>query len=260
MSPQLKSIPLLRLAARLSLLTAVGLLSLGTAAAQTIISVNFQGGDPVGFTTGDTTGAVSAANWNNVASSPTGVRYASFTGSIALNTSSGAASGITLTTWAVGNDGLEGPDSDDSTAQKKLFGGGLNNHFGAASFTITGLDAFSSYDILVYYTAYAFGSTRNGAFTATGSPDTYYAAGISTFETAFTQSNSTVSGTYAQGNYVKFSGLTAATEKITYGNENDRVFMAGFQVVGIPVPEPGAPVLGSLYFGAFAIVRRRRCV
>lgn len=218
-------------------------LSLGGAGAATVISVNLQGANSTLLAPGDVTGAVPAGHWNNI-SEPEPGGYQTYSGPpIGLNDSTGAVTSVTLTSLFDGIDGLDGGPTS-GTAQQVLFGGGLNNNWGSAGFTITGLDAFSSYSVLVYYTAYAFGGARLGEFVSSGNPGlTYYAAGISNYDSVFTLSASTDSGAYAPGNYVQFSGLTAATESITYQNSNNRVFMTGFQIVGETVPEPGVVTL-----------------
>jgi len=235
----------------LASLFCAGLLSVSATQGATVISLNFQGSNLVALAPSDSTGATAAINWNNV----TG---ASGSG-IALNDSTGASSAITLTSFTAGPFGAEGGSTSNSTPQEILFGGGLNVNFGNASFTLSGLSAFSSYDIIAYYSAgTSFPDTRHADFTASGTSTVFYVAGINSVYTSFTQSASTTPGTFAQGNYVTFSGLTDPTQTITMEYGNNSMGLIGFQVVGTAVPEPSTCLLVGMGGFAFLFMRRRR--
>lgn len=231
-------------------LLCAGLLSVSASSqAATIISLNFQGNNTVGLGASDSTGATAAVNWNNV----TGVSGSG----IALNDSTGSVSAITLTSFTAGPFGADGPNTDNSTPQNILFGGGLNVNFGNASFTLSGLSAFSSYDLIAYYSAgTSFPDTRHADFTASGTSTVFYVAGINSVYTSFTQSNSTTPDTFASGNYVMFSGLTDPTQTITMEYGNNSMDLIGFQVVGTAVPEPSTYAL--LAIGSFSLILLRR--
>ena len=228
-----------KLAFKLTLVAAFALAAGTLAKAQVLISVNFQGGDTVGMDSTDITGAPGfvGGNWNN-ATDASG-------GPIALNDSNGSSSDVTLVAYAAGPFGVNGPDTANTTPQEKLFGGSLGVNFGPATFTVSGLSGFSSYDLIVYYTGGdSFSDTRQANITASGSGLTYYVAGDDSVYTDYTQSNSTDSATYASGNYVVFSGLTDSSETVSMNYVNNNMGLAGFQIEGVnAAPEPATWVL-----------------
>ena len=234
--------------------------------AQTIISGNFLGTDPNLLGASDSTGATAAINWNNITGDVAGPYpdapevLGQYTGDpIVLNDSTGTATNVQLTKFGNGVDGPEGGLTTDSTTQEVLFGGGLNNHYGPATFTLTGLDQFTSYDLTLYYaTPASFAQNRTAEFTTTGSALTYYVAGENGFGSGFTQSNSTDPLLYANGNYVTFTGLTAANESITFdagGPQPENFALVGFQIVGsntpLSAPEPST---WALMFGGLVLL------
>lgn len=227
------------------------LLSVSFACAQTVISVNFQGTNPTALGAGDVTGVASAGNWNNLAGG---------SGSnVALNDSLGLPSGVTLTSF--GSTGLgepNGPFGPNNTPQSSLIGGGLGVNWGEASFTLSGLNAFSSYNVIVYYSGGdSFPFTRNASFSSSQSGTVFYIAGINSQYTTFTQSTSTTSGSPSEGNYVLYSGLTNATQTLTMTFVDNSMTLSGFQIVGTAIPEPGAWVLVTMG-GMMGLLLRRR--
>ena len=240
----------------LTLGAAMVFVALTGAKAQVIISANFQGSDTNTLGTTDSTGAISATNWNNISSTDTGP-YAAYTGDpIVLNDSTGTPTDVELTAFGNGTNGPEGGLTADSTPQQVLFGGGLNNHFGPATFTVTGLDQFTSYDLTLYYaTGAGFPQNRTAVFSTTGSALTYNVKGEAGFDSGFTQSNSTTAGVFENGNYVTYTGLTAANESVTFdvgGDQPEDFALVGFQIAGsnspLAAPEPStwALMLGGL--------------
>ena len=243
----------------LTLGAAMVIVAISGAKAQTIISVNLQGTDENTLAPTDATGAISAVNWNNVTSPDSGP-YAAYTGDpIVLNDSTGIATNVELTAFGNGTNGPEGGLTADGTPQEVLFGGGLNNHFGPATFTVTGLDQFTSYDLTLYYaTGASFPQNRTAVFSTTGSDLTYNVKGEAGFASGFIQSNSTTAGVFANGNYVTYTGLTAANESVTFdagGPQTEDFALVGFQIVGsnapLSVPEPST---WALMFGGLALL------
>jgi hypothetical protein len=215
-----------------------------------VISVNLQGNDPSGLAATSTVGVVAAKNWNNV--------LGASGGPVTLKNSSGTNSGIVLSSYSVtGLGGSIGLTATNSTPQRTLFESGISANFGSVKFTLTGLAAFSSYDIIAYYDAgTSFPTDRTARVTNSATlTKTYYVRGSNTARTAYTLSNSTVSTTYASGNYVQFAGLTDSTQTITYTFVSNPTTLVGFQVIGTAVPEPAS--LGLVATGALVLMSRR---
>ena len=231
------------------------LLSAGTFAnAQILTSVSFQGGDTVALAPGDITGApgYSGGNWNNA----TGASG----GPLTLNdsTSTSSTSAVSLTTYSAGPFGVNGPDNSNTTPQETLFSGSLGVNYGPASFTLSGLSAYGTYDLVVYYTGgTSFSSGRNADITASGSGLTYYIAGNDNLYTSWIQSNSTTAGTFDSGNYIVFSGLTSSSEVVTMENSNNNMGLVGFQVLGTVATVPEPSTWGMLFGGLALLVRVR---
>lgn len=225
-----------------------------TANAQTVVSGNFSADGSFELTSTDTAGAPSyeSQNWNNLAGASGGP--------ILLNDSTGSASPVTITTYSAGL-GEYGPGGPNDTPQAILYGSGLQTNFGNSTFELTGLDAFSSYDIVVYYSGgTSFPSSRHMEVVASGSSDTYYVAGIGSVFTDYTQGTNVSSASYQSSNYVVFEGLTGATQTVSLNYVNNSVGLTGFQVVGTSIPEPGALSLlsGMAVIGVVFLWKRRK--
>lgn len=199
---------------------------------------------------GDVAGVVPQGNWNNAAGN---------NGSLAvLNTDAGTASGASVTwatdeQWSVGT----GPADANGTL---LNGFVSENNNDGSQISITGIP-FTVYDLYVYVSHdragedVILGETNNlfADFTAIES-DTDITSPVS-----FVQQ--TTSGT-GSGNFVVFSGLTAANLELTMGAIDanspggtiDRNAIAAVQIV--QVPEPSSSVLAAL--AALGLIGRRR--
>jgi len=246
---------------RLALAT-VTILFMGAAAqAATMISVNFQGTHATGLASGDIAGAGSyaAGNWNNT------TMDVNTSGSpVVLYDSNNASTSVTLDSTTAGVFAGAGTASTgDSSPQRILFGGMLasNSNYGnpPLTFTLSGLDAFSSYDLVLYYDGgSSFGGLRNATFTASGSPTTYYGSGFNTYNNSldsYTQSTSTTPGVFPNANYVVFTGLSDASETVSFYS-TDWMNLTGFQIAGTVVPEPSSWAL--LAGGLFLLLGLRR--
>ncbi len=206
-------------------------ISLSTAQAQTVISVNFQGTNPVGLASSDSTGVPAATHWNNAI----GINGSG----LALQNSVGAPSGVTLTSYANNGagTGTNVEYTGNDTPQRILFGGAIEASYwyGSARFSLSGLSAFSRYDLVIYYSgiqSWAGGRTGNISIAETPTKHYFQTTGSSGDFTSFTESVSTTPGTFDAGNYVVFRDLTAATASVVMENVSDWVVLAGFQIIG----------------------------
>ncbi len=236
------------------LLLSAALLSSCIAYSQTIVSVNFQGNNTNTLASGDSVGApgYAAVNWNNFSGASGGPAV--------LIDSTGAASPVTLTSFAASGVGAAGPTGPNDTPQAYMFGGGLGTNFGNSTFQIDGLAAFSSYDLVVYYSnGTSFPGSRTQEFTTSSSATRYYSSGTSSAYTSYTRSNSVTNSTYASGNYVLYEGLSASSELVTMYYVNNYTTMTGFQVIGTAVPEPGetAAIVSAFALVGAWLLRRR---
>ncbi len=212
---------------------AVSWLTLSTGKAETIISVNFQGGNSVGLASTDSTGVHAATNWNNAV----GVTGAD----LALKDSTGAASGVTLTAYQNDGNALgdNSADTGNASTQATLFGGSLDTNgvwFRPASFSVSGLSAFTTYDLVIYYFSGMpdWVGGRTGDFSVAETSTRHYFKSMSGAEnlTSFVESASTTPGTFDVGNYVVFTGLTADTASVMMEHTSDYMSVVGFQIIG----------------------------
>lgn len=242
----------------------------GTAFAQTIISVDFYGtaASENRLAPSDIAGAgpYAAANWNLVSGSSTNTPAA-------LNNSTGAVTPVSLSSVSVTTPGggLGRLDTAPITGDQKLYEGNVSTDIWWASpgisFTLSGLEAFSSYDLVVYLTGMPYQDpTRRGSITtsAAGSP-TYYSVSLGTSSPQpgnpsanYVQVTSNDIDTPTVGNYVVFSGLTDAILTASYTAVNNVTGITGFQIIGTPVPEPATAVLLAAGGAVLAMARRRR--
>ena len=232
-------------------------LAAGTLTSQAqIISVNFQNAantTPL-LAASDSTGVVSASNWNNI----DGVSGSA----TALVNSSNAA-----TTLNLGYSSLYGTalgytpgsptpynlmyasriESAYSTGDTQTFAAAIGG--GRVTLSLTTIP-YATYDIYVYVAnapGYIYQSTSTATIINTAPKIGYTAANTGSF----------VEG----GNYVKFSGLTGATQYLYAGAVNPADIggfnsgIAGFQIVA--VPEPSTWALLALGCASLVGVARR---
>ncbi len=222
-----------------------------------IISVNFGGGTA---NVTKTVGAVAAANWNNLlgVANPT---------SSALVESNGA-----LTTMSLSTSGFNGASTfgngNGAGGLSDMYNGYLEldyNNSGSATISLS-IIPFTSYDIYIYYEGYTanvgYGSSSFSPlsdavskWTVSERSQTLYGQGgdnggganladawgynltgsLHQFQSATAPAQQPSAPNGAGGDYLKFTGLTAATQTITLtgisGNGFESIGIAGLQIV-----------------------------
>ena len=194
-----------------------------------VISVNFGGGQsgvsPYAIPANTAYGLVSATNWNNTTAA-TGE-------AIALNTSTGTASGATLTYEANGTWNDEAASTDPFL---QYFLG--DNLEGGTTITVANVP-FETYDVIVYVNS----DTANTSFLPVSINNTKYIGDPETGATEVTKdANKTFGETRAAApqyglNAIRVNGITDATLNIlgsrqqTIDNVTRRCNIAGFQIV-----------------------------
>lgn len=245
----------------LLLFLAVGMIASANAA---VVSINFVGAargttESRSLLAGDTAGAYSAVNWNNVSSS-----------GAALLDSAGGSSSITVTT----SGGLPGGWGSDiitgTSGGEKLYKGYLDIAGSLTTLTLSGLVASETYQVYVYSNGENNNSgtaqTRTGTFTLGGVTTSITDGRADNVENTFDGTYNLVpAGSSAQGNYTVFTitgstsyNLTAQGTFAEAGRGGDDTFRAplnGIQIVSIP--EASTSLLGCCA-GALMLLRRKR--
>ncbi|MGN6554497.1 MAG: PEP-CTERM sorting domain-containing protein [Verrucomicrobiota bacterium] len=238
---------------------AVALLTVGQLQAGEVISINVGGMNNTDDVLGSA-GVVNAGNWNNL----TTVDNPS--GSSLLN-SSGAATTLSLssTGW------LRNTFNDPGDDRKDMYSNFLAHEgdpIGNATISLSSIP-YATYDVYLYYNAFYMnnggeiqtwtesqgGTTLYGLRgpTSGGQLTGYQQYQTSSYATASSDADAAVLG----GNYLVFSGLTAANLTLTSSDPNQTGWkmegLAGLQIVeASPVPEPSSlgllGIAGSLLF------------
>jgi len=184
-----------------------------------------RGGGDVILVPADEAGFVAQKNWNNIDSGDT------FKGTTPqLKDGAGVHTMVTLQFDASGS---WNSDGSTATPNDKLFKG-IIKQFGAGTsvFTFANLPT-GNFDIYVYGAENAGPTTLD----VIAGGVTKYWNEPAAFGGIFVESDSTTPGTYADGNYVKFSGVAASAEKIeisaTYRSGSDGAGIAGIQIVRV---------------------------
>ena len=212
------------------------------------IGINLKPSSSAGMTTNDLAGAIHLANWNNM-TGPTGYGNAQ-TLANPLDSSGAVVGGMTVTVTGGSSSSTfayNAAAGNDST----LFDTVFDQFDGTAgTISVTGVP-YATYDVYLYMRS--DGAARGGAFTIGGT--TYYVRGglsnPATNGTGYVVSSATTNGgtNTAQGNYVRFSGLTNTNFTCSFvafnaGDNVQRLKFPGFQIVsGAPVATvpPGVP-------------------
>jgi hypothetical protein len=241
------------------------LVSMG-AVADVAISVSWSGDGRAVMGATEVAGApgVRYSNWNTI----TNGAAASLT---PVYENGATATGVTLTPSVVAFSD-RGNLAADASGDTKLFNGVrdiTSTASNAWSIDVAGL-SFAEYDVYVYRRGENAG--RAGSFTI--GDTTYYAGTLAdgipsdetgyvlstdtTYDGALINAGGTVATDIAQGNYVKFSGLTGTSFTLEMGALSDdgyaRNKVAGIQIVAVPEPA----TLGLIGLAGVGLIVARR--
>ncbi len=242
----------------------VAMLTIGQASGSTI-SINVGGFDHDHDVTTGTAGVVDVGNWNNLTgavANPTGT---------SLIDDSGVATtaGISSSGW------LYNTFNDFGDNRKNMlsnFIGRDGDPISSATITLTSIP-YATYDVYIYYTAYWMGNggeiqpwtESEGSTTLYGLRGPLSGGQLTGYQQYQTTSHATAladadaAGGTAGGNYLVFSGLSAANLTLTSSDPNQdgwkMVGLSGIQIVEA-IPEPS--LLSLLALTPALALRRRR--
>jgi len=240
------------------ILAGAAALAVGTmahAAPTPFIGVNFVGGSangaPTSLAAGDVAGLVPQSNFNNVANASGAA--------IALNNSSGGATGVTLTFAGAGTWGSGSGSASPNAALLNGYVDGTDN--GSNTYTFNNVPA-GKYNIIVYalpdgldgrdQSLVLNGDVANTLFMSSEAGSGFAANG-------FVRATATSKdGPGAIGNYFEFDNVSpqAGTFALVGTSLTFRNFSNGIQIVNADVPEPAT--LGLVALGGIAMLARRR--
>lgn len=226
--------------------TLLALAAMTGVASAASIAVNFGGSGGNGqqtITSGEAAGVNRATNWINSGAASDSV----------------TSDGITVT-WASEESWGEGSATGVDTADTALMSGWLSaNDSPSSTGSIDVTNLVGTYDLYIY-----FASDRPDQLNSISEDASVFAAS-SILEDVVTGAAGTLidpfvynqgDGAGGAGNYLLFTGLSAATLNITFDNGTDnRAGIAGIQIVE-QVPEPTSTALLGL--GGLALILRRR--
>ncbi len=227
-----------------------------------VISINV-GGFDANHDVDGTTGAEPAANWNNL----TGVANPS--SSSLVDDTGAAVTGMSISFSGWNRDTFNAW-GDDRADMYSNFLHQQGDTLGNATVTINNIP-YAEYDVYIYYNCFPTWQVQKwqesqGGTMLYGLRGASSGGGVSGFvpyqtsdaSTAFDDAAAQASG--VGGNYLKFTGLTAANLTLTNTSSPDQSGwnqngIAGLQIVGA-IPEPAT--MGLLGLAAMGILARRR--
>ena len=233
--------------------------------AQSVISVNLVNSRPDvsndELASGTSAGVVVATNWNNVIGGGNASSAQATYTTLNVKNNLGNATTLDVATTSTGG-GYQAGHTATTSGNHTLMFGTIGDVQSAPTTVSVSETPFASYDLYVYFAAPQFIGPPNNTITLNnGSTTLTKYTQATTFGdglTSFTESNSSVAGTYAPGHYVRFTGLTGPSFDFTLSGDGRG--LTGFQIVeATAIPEPSSfVVLASAATLGFAAVRRRR--
>jgi len=176
-----------------------------------------------------------------------------------LNDLDGNATGVNITI----NTSKEGYNSKVDTSSGSVSGdfllmhGYYHNEGSAWTVDLAGLTSeYDSYDLIVYFDGANSGSDWKTEYAVSTGASIFAkdAADTADWDGTFVQATGTSAATATDGNYVRFTGLTADSLTLTATPDSGYAAINGLQL--IPTPEPTS--LALLGVGLLAALRRRR--
>ncbi|MBI1370770.1 MAG: hypothetical protein GC162_19210 [Planctomycetes bacterium] len=183
------------------------------------ISINFTGGgaNGTGTVTG-TAGVAGVGNWNNVANASGS--------SIALNDSTGAASGASITTFT--SNGVYATTVTNNGSSASLMKGYLDDTGTAGNTSVTVASIpYSSYIVVGYVGSDASG--RTGSINIGGT--TYFYSTLNNYPSNGFVRTTDTSGTNPSANYAVFTNQTASSFTLTNTRNSNNTGLHGLQII-----------------------------
>ncbi|MGB0993266.1 MAG: PEP-CTERM sorting domain-containing protein [Akkermansiaceae bacterium] len=229
----------------------IGLLSAASIAVNFIENAanqGFAGGTNIGPT------SINSSNWNNTIDFDTGTLANGGFNAGSIKDDSGATVAAATLTWTSPNVYYNGAGTAGDEA--RLFVGYLDDGGAGNSFTLSN-HGYAQYDVYILATGDA-GNGTGGTATFTHGEMTVNGVNVGTHAALGYNGGTWVESTGGtNGNYIVFSGQTAANLTVSSTNVGGRGPVNGFIIVDTtPVPEPSSAALLGL--GGLALILRRR--